>query len=348
MIQPKALCGMIFRRGFFYKSDKFSVDEYGAVVGDGERGLIVGDAMDEDLYCVIGDEDEVDGCALGAGAAGDAVEGVDAGGRAEGRDLGAIGQDLLHIPDRLAMRVGVEVAGDENGKGVAVLFAELVLLFEHLADVVNAPHLALDGISRLKVVGFQYQRAVGVDQRELFAAFLVKKNSPSHRFGIGAAAAVKLASALDQLKAVVAVENGGIAMLIIRVAARCGGVNIAESLKKRGSDAIDLLHTDQIGIARAIVISNQGESVREGLIKQNIAGHNAYVSIRGTGSKRGHGVFLSDLRALRLCLMTLYHICAAMGICKINNFSPSFLVEMPRVLTNAVYNGIIIMEESWC
>lgn len=36
MIQPKALCGMIFRRGLFYKSDKFRVDEYGAVVGDGE------------------------------------------------------------------------------------------------------------------------------------------------------------------------------------------------------------------------------------------------------------------------------------------------------------------------
>ncbi len=46
--------------------------------------------------------------------------------------------------------------------------------------------------------------------------------------------------------------------------------------------------------------------------------------------------------------MTLYHIWAKMGICKVYNFSCTFLVEMPRVLTNAVYNGIIIMEESWC
>jgi len=93
------------------------------MVGDGERGLVVGDAMDEDLDRVVGDEDEIDGCALGAEAAGDAVEGVDAGGRAEGCDVGAVGQHLLHILNRFAIGVGIEVSGDENGKRSTVFFA---------------------------------------------------------------------------------------------------------------------------------------------------------------------------------------------------------------------------------
>jgi len=280
-------------RGLFYRSDQFRVYVDGAMIGDGEGGFVVGDAVDEGFDCVRGDEDEVDGCALGAGAAGDAVEGVDAGGRADGRNVGAVGQDILHIPDRVAFRVGVEVAGDENGEVGTVFCAELVLLFEHLADVIDAPHLALDGVGRLEVVGFQDQRAVGVDQRKLFAAFLIGKDCPRHRFGIGAAAAVKLAAALEQFKTVVAVENGGIAMLILRVAQCDGSINVGKRLKKCGSDAIDLLHTDQIGIACAIVIGNQGESVLKGLIKQNVAGHYANVSIRGAGKQSRHSVFLS-------------------------------------------------------
>ena len=253
------------------------------MVGDGEGGFVVGDAMNEDADSVIGDEDVIDRSALGARSAGNAVEGVDARGRAEGCNVCAVGQDLLHILDRLAVRVGVEVARDENGKCFAVFFAKLVLLFEHLTDVIDAPELALDGVGSIKIVMLEDQRAVGVDESQLFAAFLVGNYRPGHRFGIGTAAAVELAAALDQIKAVGAVEDRCVAMLAVGVAERGGSIKVRESLKKCGSDAIYLLHTDQIGIARAIVVGNQGETVCEGLIKKDVAGHDANVGVRSTG-----------------------------------------------------------------
>ena len=150
------------------------------MVGDGDRYLVIGDAMDKDFYCIIGDKDEIDGRALGAGTGGNTVEGVDAGGGADGCDVGAVGQDLLHILNRIAFRVGIEVTGDENGEIGSVLFSELILLFKHLTNVIDAPHLTLDSIGCIKVVCFQNQRAVRIDQRQLFAVSLVGEDCPSH------------------------------------------------------------------------------------------------------------------------------------------------------------------------
>ena len=248
-------------------SVKLCVNADGAVVGDREGGFVGGDAMDEDLHGVVGDEDIVDGRALGAGLSGDAVEGVYVGGCADGCYFRAVGKNLFHILNRFAVRVGVKVARDENGKLLAVFRAQLVLFLEHLADVVNAPHLALDGIGCVEIVGFKYQRAVRVDDGKLFAALLVGNDSPRHRLCVGAAAAVKLAAALDQIEAIVAVEDGREAMLVLGVTECDGGVEVAKSVKERRSDAVDLLHTDQVGIARAIVICDQREAALKGFIK---------------------------------------------------------------------------------
>ena len=79
--------------------------------------------MDQYVYGIVGDKDVVDGGTLITGTAGNAVEGVDTGGSADGCDLGAVGENLFHILDRFAMCMGVEVTRDENGKGCAVLLA---------------------------------------------------------------------------------------------------------------------------------------------------------------------------------------------------------------------------------
>ena len=73
---------------------QFRINADGAVVGDCEGGFVGGDGVDEDFYCVVGDEDEVDRRALGAGLSGYAVEGVDARGCADARYFRAVGKNL--------------------------------------------------------------------------------------------------------------------------------------------------------------------------------------------------------------------------------------------------------------
>ena len=57
-----------------------------------------------------------------------------------------------------------------------------------------------------------------------------------------------------------------------------------------GADLVDLLHTDQVCAACAIVVGNQGKTVGKRLIKQNVAGHDAYVGIGSACLHAGHVV----------------------------------------------------------
>ena len=77
-------------------------------------------------------------------------------------------------------------------------------------------------------------------------------------------------------------------MLILGMTERDGGVNIAESFKKARSHAIYLLHTDQIRAAAAVIVHDQRKTVGKGLVKKDIAGHDANVCFGSAGCKLRH------------------------------------------------------------
>ena len=72
-------------------------------------------------------------------------------------------------------------------------------------------------------------------------------------------------------------------MLAILVRACNGLIELGQHGVEFCADAVDLLHADHVGIGFSVIVCDQGKTVSQTFIKQNIRGDNADICACGAG-----------------------------------------------------------------